>query len=320
MAEDFFFSFRGRDGDGYSNRIGSPKYLAVDTGSNVMHRGQEIRWSDWSERVMAASGAVKGNPTNGIKAVAGHVLLFVHGFNTDGFDMLDRHRRIRDGLAAQGFPGAVVGLDWPSNGSVLGYSSDRADARRTAERLFDVGIGRFSRMQEADCIINLHVLAHSMGSYLIREAFDYADDDHATAQQSWTVSQMVFVASDVSSKSMKLGSPKTSSLLRHSTRLTNYYSTHDSVLSISEVKRIGVARRLGRVGLPDDHSEKAVDVYCGKFFEENEHLFQQDESISHRWYFDSPRFYQDLNHTLIGKLDRSAIPGRKKASRGGFAL
>lgn len=309
---DYFFSVRGRDGQGYSNALATPKYLAVPEDKDALKRSQEIPVGEWTRALQAEAGA-RANEK-------GNILVFVHGFNTEQFDMLERHRKIKAGLRAHGYRGTVVSFDWPSDGSVLGYASDRRDARRAAEFLFDRGIKRLSKLQVADCEYNVHVLAHSMGSFLVREAFDYADDDHVTAQKSWTVSQIALVAADISSKSMHSDSPKTSSLLRHSTRLTNYFSPFDEVLSISEVKRVGVSRRLGRVGLPQEHSEKAVDVYCGEYFKVHRDDFEAGKAATHRWYFDSPRFYEDLNYTLSGNLDRDVIPTRGPTTTGGLAL
>ena len=309
---DYFFSVRGRSGSGYSNKLGGAKFLAVPASDGTLDKANEISRANWFRDVQAAAGATQNEK--------GHIVFFVHGFNTDQFDMLERHRKIRKGLEAHGFKGVVVSYDWPSNGSVMGYSADRRDARLAADKLFTDGIARISRAQTPDCQFNIHVLAHSMGCFLVREAFDYADDNHVTAQKSWTVSQVALVAADLSQKSMRKGSSKTSSLMRHSTRVTSYYSPYDEILSISEVKRIGVARRLGRVGLPDPCHDKAVNLYCGKFYRDHKSDFEDGAAASHRWYFDSPRFYEDLYHTFMGKLDRGVIPKRELTSQGNLAL
>lgn len=309
---DYFFSVRGRDGDGYSNALASPKYLAVPKTADRLDRSHEVGLRQWLTDVQEAACArppAKGN-----------ILIFVHGFNTDQWDMLERHRLIRKGLDKQGYVGTVVSFDWPSDGTALGYVSDRRDARLAADCLFKHGITRLSAMQREDCEFNIHILAHSMGTFLVREAFDYADDDHKTAQKSWNVSQVALVAADISAKSMRKGSPKTSSLLRHATRVTSYFSPLDEILSISEVKRIGVSRRLGRVGLPDAHSDKVYDVYCGAYYKAHKDEFEGGVSVSHRWYFESDRFYEDLNHTLAGKLDRNEIPTRGPTTDGRLAL
>ncbi len=309
---DYFFTVRGRSGNTYSNRLGKARYLAIPSNVKTPARKHEIRISDWLDKVQQAVGATDHEK--------GHIVFFVHGFNTEQFEMLERHRKIRKGLEAHGFKGVIVSFDWPSDGSVLGYSSDRADARRSADKLFNDGIRRLSKMQTPDCPHNVHVLAYSMGTFLVREAMDYADDDHEIAQHSWTTSQIAFVAADVSAKSFREGSAKTSSLMRRCTRLTCYYSPFDEVLSISEVKRVGVSRRLGRVGMPSDHPEKAVNLYCGKFFNDNRADYPDGPSASHSWYFDSPRFYEDLHHSLLGKLDREVIPTRRFTDRGNLAL
>ena len=91
------------------------------------------------------------------------VLVFVHGFNT-GFD--EARFRLAQIVTDGGFNGVPVLFTWPSKGSLFGYASDReaATASRDAmERLLldlaalpDVG--------------KVHVLAHSMGSWLAMEA------------------------------------------------------------------------------------------------------------------------------------------------------
>ncbi len=309
---DYFFSVRGRSGDHYSNKLGTARYLAIPSNVKTPARKHEVPVSQWVGKVQDEAGATDDEK--------GNIVIFVHGFNTEQFEMLERHRKIRKGLEAHGFKGVLVSFDWPSDGSVLGYSSDRADARRSADKLFTHGIRRLSRMQTPDCRYNIHVLAHSMGTFLVREAMDFADDDHEIAQHSWMTSQIAFVAADVSAKSFRDGSSKTSSLMRHCTRLTCYYSPFDEVLSVSEVKRVGVSRRLGRVGMPDNHPEKAVNLYCGAYFKDNRDDYPDGPSATHSWYFDSSRFYEDLHHTLTGKLDREVIPTRKFTDRGNLAL
>ncbi len=91
------------------------------------------------------------------------VLVFVHGFNTS-FD--EARFRLAQIVTDGGFNGVPVLFTWPSKGSLFGYASDReaATASRDAmERLLldlaalpDVG--------------KVHVLAHSMGSWLAMEA------------------------------------------------------------------------------------------------------------------------------------------------------
>jgi len=312
---DFFITTRGRKGDGYGDKPGSTRYLSVPSDSQTISRSHEMGPKAWFAKVTEAAERADGT---------GDVALFIHGYNTAQHEMRDRHNKIVQGLRAQGFDGVVVGFDWPSNGDTIDYLSDRRDARRVADDLVCDGIAAFARWQRPDCQITTHVLAHSMGCYLLREAFDYADEHRVVAQHNWTVGQVALVAADISSDSIGIDSDDCRSLLRHAVRLTNYYNPFDSALTISNIKRAGVRRRLGRVGAPEAVSDKVVNLYCGDFFKRNEDdLAARDpdsKSLGHTWYFSSERFYEDLMHTLRGELDRDVIPTRGRTSRGNLAL
>ncbi|MFK7751182.1 MAG: alpha/beta hydrolase [Sedimentitalea sp.] len=310
---EYFFTARRRSAGRYTDEIGPIRYLEVPEDAPAMVQEHEVSNSaTWFNRVQHAAKA--GNASEGT------VLFYVHGFNTEQHEMRTRHKKIVAGLKAQGFDGVVVSYDWPSDGELLSYASDRADARAAANGLLGKGLYEFVRRQTVDCQINVHVLAHSMGCFVLREAFDYADDNHEAAQTSWSVSQIALVAADISSKSMLAGSPKSSSLLRHAARVTNYYNPYDGVLSISGVKRVGLARRLGRVGLPDPRSVKTVNLNCGPYFDDHRDDFDHGLRATHTWYFDSPRFFEDLAHTLAGALDRDVIPRRERGPEGGLVL
>jgi hypothetical protein len=166
-------------------------------------------------------------------------------------------------------------------------------------------------MQADDCQINVHVLGHSTGAYVIREAFDDADDRPGVAQNNWTVSQLAFISGDVSSDSMSADNPTTESLYRHCVRMTNYTNHFDSVLKISNAKRVGLAPRVGRVGLPADVPAKAVDVDCSDYFATLNPDPDAIGSFDHSWQFADPVFAQDLFETIAGNIDRTVIPTRE---------
>jgi hypothetical protein len=155
---------------------------------------------------------------------------------------------------------------------------------------------------------------------VIREAFDDADDTEIS-NASWMVSQVVFVGGDVSSSSMAADSDSSQSLYRHCTRLTNFSNRGDSVLKLSNVKRVGLAPRVGRVGLPENHPDKAVDVDCTDYFSQLNtdaavKAGDQRESIGsfdHSWHIGNRVFATDLFETLRGDLDRAILPTRHTA-------
>ncbi|MGB7268593.1 MAG: alpha/beta hydrolase [Albidovulum sp.] len=303
---DYVFCARNIRNGAFGNEPGSTKFLEIPGNVNRVNPDQAIARRAWLDRVMALA-KVRDNPNTG--AAMGDVLIYIHGFNNTQAVMLERHRAIRKGLEAVGYKGIVVSFDWPSASSALNYLEDRTDAKLTALRLVNDGIAPFSRFVQQDCEISVHVLAHSMGAYVLREAFDDADDRPAVAATSWTIGQAMMCSADISADSMGT-TPKSSSLYRHCTRLTNYSNPYDAVLSISNVKRVGVSPRVGRIGLPSGAPRKSVNVDCGLYYDEHRDNFAGITNSDHAWYFFDPNFLKDVYLTLLGEIDRESIPTR----------
>ncbi len=105
------------------------------------------------------------------------------------------------------------------------------------------------------------------------------------------------------------GDAGAASIHRHCLRLTNYSNRNDSVLDISNVKRLGVAPRVGRIGLPPDSPATAVNVDCTDYYAQlasDEAVQAADEpkgfrgAQSHSWYFGNAVFTKDVFDTVIG--------------------
>jgi Alpha/beta hydrolase of unknown function (DUF900) len=302
---DYIFCARNTQGGSFGNNPGPTKYLEIPERDAHVSPAQAIPRRAWFDRV-TAEAEVRRNPHN---QPVGDVLIYVHGFNVSQAVMLERHRSIRAGLEADGFKGVVVSYDWPSSNQAINYLPDRVDAKATAIRLVSDGIGPFSRFIDQGCEISVHLLVHSMGAYVLREAFDDADDRPAVAATSWTVSQVMMASADVSSDSMGV-TASSSSLYRHCVRLTNYSNPYDAVLSISGVKRVGVSPRVGRIGLPEGAPPKAVNVEVGDYYDANRASFAHIPNSDHSFYFYDQTFLQDVHFTLKGEIDRAAIPTR----------
>ncbi len=303
---DHIFAARSLTAGNFASNPGPTRYLAMPetvTSPAPAHAIPRRAWFDQVIQDARHDPHAPGPPS-------GDVLVYVHGFNNSADTTLHRHRLIRKGLKTLGYKGAVVSFDWPSASNVLNYLDDRSDAKLTALRLVTDGIAPFSRVVRQDCDISVHVLAHSMGAFVVREAFDDADDRPAVAATGWTLSQVMFAAADVSAQSMAT-SPTSSSLYRHCVRLTNYSNPYDSVLSISGAKRVGVAPRVGRIGLPATAPEKAVNVNCGDYYDTNRARFAQVDNADHAWFFHDQTFLKDVLFTLQGDLDRHVIPTRR---------
>lgn len=312
---DYIFCVRSTSKGKFVPEPGATHFLKVPKTSNNVSPQHGIKKTTWVEEVQkkARHGPQDDGPV-------GDIVMYVHGFNTPQEVMLERHRLIRTGLEKHGFQGVVVSFDWPSDDNALNYLEDRTDAKLTALRLVDEGIASFAALQRPDCLINLHVLAHSMGAYVTREAFDDADDRPAIAARSWSVSQIMLLSGDISASSMSASSSKSSSLYRHCIRLTNYFNPFDDVLSLSNVKRVGVSPRVGRVGLPDGAPDKAVNVNTGNYYRDNLAKFAHIKNAAHTWYFYDDRMMEDIYHTVCGNVDRNQIATRAQGDRGNLVL
>lgn len=319
---DFVMSVRStRDGQ-FDADVGPTQFLIVPP-DQTPSPSHAISAAAWYETVRS-----NAEWTNDKGNTRGDILFIVHGYNMSEAEVIQRHRRLRDDLSTLGFKGVIVSFDWPSDDKALAYLPDRHKAKETAFKLVSDGISHLSEQQKPSCTINIHVLGHSTGAYVIREAFDDADDT-GLRNAAWNVSQVIFAAGDVSSESMSTDNNDAESVYRHCVRLTNYSSRHDEALDLSNVKRLGIAPRVGRIGLPDKAQKSAVNVDCTAYYER----FMQVPSViidtdqpngfmgmqSHSWYFGNLIFTKDLFAVLIG-TDRTLIPTRNVGGDGRIVL
>jgi esterase/lipase superfamily enzyme len=294
---DFILCTRAISKEKFTDKPGPSKYLAVPDGAEPQP-DHAVNQANWAKTLIAAA-APNGK--------AGNLLIFIHGYNNTQDTVMSRHRQLKADLAKLGFIGTVASYDWPSGDTALAYLEDREHAKKTALQLVSDGIALLAKSQSPDCPVTVHLLAHSTGAFLVREAFDEADD-RVLDNNSWVVSQLAFISGDISSSSMSVSASGSESLYRHCVRMTNYFNRHDEVLAISNVKRVGVSPRVGRVGLPADAPSKAINVDCSDYF----HSIHPDGglTISHSWQFGDPVFTRDLLSTLNG-VDRNAMATRK---------
>jgi esterase/lipase superfamily enzyme len=324
MTHNFILCARATKGDSFTPEPGPSRYLKVPKGM-LPKPEHAIPRTQWVKELRQASTWSKDSRRHNNER--GDLLVFVHGYRNDLQSIKNRHEQLESQLNAVGFKGAILTFCWPSDNKVINYLEDRHDAKRSAMQLVTDGIRILSEHQTPNCTINIHLLGHSTGAYVIREAFDDADDT-ALPNNAWSVSQVVFIAGDVSSGSMSDGNSSTDSLYRHCYRLTNYSNKHDSALKLSNAKRLGVAPRVGRVGLPSNAPSKAVNIDCSDYFQrlkadsdvQNSDQTDELDRFEHSWHFGNKLFIDDLLETLKGDLDRAVIPTRTVGKTGQLIL
>ncbi|HEY3704724.1 MAG TPA: alpha/beta hydrolase [Terracidiphilus sp.] len=248
-----------------------------------------------------------------------HVCLFIHGYNNDWHAVMDRYEKVAttlfdgpDGL------GECVTFDWPSKGNLLGYLSDRAEARNTADDLTNVLSELYDwlmtmqklavRDPENACKARTSILAHSMGNYVLEYAMN----------QLWTrknrpllvslLQEVIMVAADVDNDLFRNGEQVShgdgEGLSNMAYRITALYTGRDDVLGGSAgLKHFG-KRRLGRSGLDRTYPlpDNVWDVDCTTI------LPKVNGIATHGEYFEpeATQVYALMREILQGK-DRSIL-------------
>ena len=199
---DYIFSARTIDNNQFGDSPDEQLHYLIIPDGGSLDPQYETSQKEWLLGLIA--------PVDGLQTE--DILIYVHGYNNTEIDVLDRHRDIKAGLGKQQYKGTIVSFDWPCGNSPLMYLPDRHKAKKTAMELVNGGIALLAAQQQNDCTINVHVLAHSTGAYVIREAFHDADDTNVSNDgtkvnaANWMVTQMVFISGDVSSDSMSADS------------------------------------------------------------------------------------------------------------------
>lgn len=301
---------------------GETRFLKVPMAQRAYSPADAISKKRWTKAVIAAADGDEDEITGS----TGDILFFVHGYNNDIETVLWRTRTLQLSLAAHGWQGLVVGFDWPSDNSTLNYLEDRYDASQVAQRLVEDALqivvdAQFPTDPDArSCTINVHLLGHSTGAYVIMEAFASASKNGPLFKKPWRIGQVAFIGGDVSSSSLSSDSDWASPMYDRIFRLTNYSSRFDKVLGVSNMKRLGTAPRAGRVGLPAEIPVKAVNVDCSDYFSTKDP--KQSTFVgtfNHSWHIGDLDFALDLALTLEGAIDRQAIPTRRN-DQGRLAL
>ena len=316
----FVLCVRNKDSqaDTFGGSVGAPAYLAVPDGETIPRPTHKVGGvKAWMEAIVAQATPKPGGEMD--------IVFFVHGYNTPPPEALKRQRLVEKELRSRGMASLVIGFDWPTSGSAVLYLRDRMQAQAAASQLVGGAIIPFTKFNLKDCPIKIHLMAHSMGGFVVREAFRSIDKGRdAQLSNDWRLGQVVFFSADVSSSCFEAGHADMVPVFDHCGRLTNYFSGYDEALAVSNVKNLDVSSRVGRVGMPANNPghEKAVDVDCGPRYAAvpNRKFKAIEGMVSHTWYLEDSLWYDDLAYTLQGHLDRNLIPTRTRVGENDFVL
>jgi len=315
---NYILSVRNAQGKVFGNDIGEPAFLKVprDTRPALEHKIKNP--AVWLRQVRDIADGLADD----ILSPEGDVLMFVHGYNNKWSEIIKRQQVLQDMLIDEGWKGVVISFDWPCADETLAYLEDRSKAAATAQFLVTHGIANLAEGQAEGCKTNVHLLGHSTGAYVIMEAFSSAQKIGGLFKSDWRIAQTAFIGGDVASDSLDADCAWATPMFGRTMRLTNYSNGFDSVLAVSNAKRLGTAPRVGRVGLTGKHHTKAVNVDCSEYFN---HLDTNEQPIkvgtwSHSWHIGNPVWTRDFAMTIEGRYDRSVIPTRAKKPDGLYLI
>jgi hypothetical protein len=259
---------RNQVGDGFGTGFADLTYWTLDPARGP--RDITLR-SSWTSRtpdqfraaLVVAAGAFP-NPVTTPIAEQKHVTLFVHGYNNNWQESVQRYNDIATKL----FDGAdslgeLISFDWPSKGSLLGYLPDRAEARKTGDDLTAVLSDLYDWMSgkqtaaaldpDNACRARTSIIAHSMGNYALEYAMNAVWTRKNRPLLVSLLQEIIMVAADVDNDLFRSGDTVThgdgEGIANLSYRITALFTGRDNVLGASAgLKHFG-KRRLGRSGL-----------------------------------------------------------------------
>lgn len=286
--------------DSFSNDFsGNLSYVKFNSSGTVDVRTGEIHARPWIEDVLS-------------QTTSNEILVYVHGYNTTHTFARQRLNQIRRNTVNFGFPGVVIGLDWPSKGKQRPrtYRKKRKMALDTGHKFFVDGLLKIKQVRPD---IKIHLMAHSMGAFMLT----YAIQRHAHKLGTNVIDQVMFIAPDVERSVFEGGSLLSAAIDKYANRLTCYYSEDDRVLQTAPGVTHFPGARSGLNGMRNITVDSFEDVAC-----HNQHrVFVKgrkpppDWQYSHRWHFDDKVFIRDTVDVLAGKT-KANIGVRKKAKHG----
>lgn len=269
---------------------------------------------DYERKIKGGAGSVLGSK-NVFNRVRDKMLqhqrdtvVFVHGYNVSFREALTSAARLKRNFStAEGGPGVnVVAFSWPSDGSMMpyiAYGNDRQDAAASgpafARGLLKLADFLRGSTPEEACEHKIHLVAHSMGNYVLRHTVqEYIRQSAGRPVRLFD--QVFLMAADEDDDAFEKDY-KFLPLPSLAKRVNVYFNNEDRAMAVSD-KTKGNPDRLGddgpRVprGIPGKVS--LIDVTP-----------VVDGIVEHSYFLDSPRVVEDMIKVLSGTASK-AISGR----------
>lgn len=245
---------------------------------------------------------------------SGHcdVLLFLHGFASEFETGLERIAELVDKYQGEGVkPMVGFAFCWPSKGDVFPpwrYRDDRAAARLSGmamARAFCRLLEHLNvvRQQGQACAQRMHLVAHSMGNYVLTSALQSLVNEYQTGRHIPLFEHVFLMAADEDDDALEQ-EHKLGPLGRIARNIHVYYSKNDTALDVSDLSK-GNPERLGSHGPKNMAltSDRVVAVDCRRV---DETKFSHG---NHQYYRLRKEVIADVVQVLAGKAS-DEIHGR----------
>lgn len=232
-------------------------------------------------------------------------VVFIHGYNVDFHEALASGAWLRENLDPDRFN--VIVFSWPSDGSMMpfkAYWSDRADARASGVAVARGFLKLSDYLKELTkedlCDHSVHLIAHSMGNYVLRNAVQEMRD-HVNKALPRVFDQILLCAADEDDDAFE-HEHKLRLLPRLGQRVTCYFNARDLAMTVSDVTKNN-PDRLGSDGprLPQQVPAKVNLVDCTRAVERTKSWMDFGEGIVQHGYFLSVgEVVEDMRAVLAG--------------------
>ena len=207
------------------------------------------------------------------------ILIFIHGYNVDIKNSFYTTAKIADKLK---FQGVSIAYSWPSQSSLIYYGADRATAPIAGKYLINF-LNKLAKNVKYD---KLHIIAHSMGNYVLAEALKLNNE-------KLKIDNTILIAPDLDSRYFE--TTLAGIFKRYSKSIAIYTSKNDWALFFS--KKIHKYPRVG------DVNSMNIPFTIIKGIETIDASSAKSNYICHSHHED-PRVISDINEIFSGNSQR----------------
>lgn len=238
-------------------------------------------------------------------------IIFIHGYNVSFCTALRSALEMQKNFGSHRNPVNLALFSWPSDGSMmswLAYASDRRDAAASgpafARGLLKVGDFLRALSPDQSCGRELHLVAHSMGNYVLRHALQHMRSE--TASRLPRLFDHIFLVAADEDEDAFEHDHKLKLLPNLAKCVHVYFNRGDLPIALSDTTK-GNPPRLGADGarVPSQLPAKVSQIDCS--------LVVQG-TVEHSYYIDTPAVVEDMAQVING-TDADCSPNRRFRSR-----